>query len=320
MIYGYSFFSPFLSKIFCMYELDTMKNNKTVTSLQTLPHSIEAEQSLLGALMLDNNGWDVIGDKLRIDDFYHQTHKQIFKCISVLASEVKPFDPLTVSEEFKRNNVLKEIDIDNYLAKLAENIPSVTNIQAYTDIVYEKAILRRLFSLSQIIGQSAYYPEGRKYTDILEEAERSIFKLTEQKNYDNGPIAIKPLLKSTLNRIDELFNSKELLTGISSGFQDLDEITSGLQPSDMIVVAARPSMGKTILGMNFVENAIMSNPKKAVVVFSLEMPSQHILMRTLSSLGKINQTRIRTGKLQDSDWPKLASAVKTFREKKSIYR
>lgn len=287
-----------------------------LASLQTPPHSIEAEQSMLGALMLDNNGWDTIGDKISASDFYHQAHQKIFGCIAELASELKPFDPLTVAEDLERNHLLEECGGDNYLAELVENIPSIANLSAYADIVYERAVLRRLIGATQTITQSAYRPEGRTYRDILEEAERAIFQLSEHQGTEGGPIAIKPLLKSALNRIDELFNSKEAITGVSTGFKDLDEMTSGLQPADMVVVAARPSMGKTVMGMNLVEAAMLSNPDKPVVVFSLEMPAEHILMRTLASLGKINQTRVRTGKLEDDDWPKLASAVKRLKEKK----
>ncbi len=299
-----------------MYESSLTVPDSTMVNLQTPPHSIEAEQSLLGALMLDNNGWDSVGDKLRAEEFYHRSHQKIFECIAMLASEMKPFDPLTVAEELNRNNSLNDIGGDNYLAELAENIPSIANIEAYADIVHERAVLRRLIAISQLIAESAYHPEGNSYNDILEKAERLIFKLTEQQDDEGGPVAIKPLLKTTLNRIDELFNSKESVTGVSSGFNDLDEMTSGLQRADMVVVAARPSMGKTILGMNIVEAAVMDQPDKPVVVFSLEMPAEHILMRTLASLGKINQTRVRTGKLQDDDWPKLASAVKRLKEKK----
>ena len=286
-----------------------------LASLQAPPHSIEAEQSMLGALMLDNHAWDSIGDKILPADFYHRAHQKIFECIALLASELKPFDPLTVSEEMESRELLEECGGNDYLAELVENIPSVANIEAYADIVYERAVLRRLISVTQTISQSAYRPDGRAYNDILEEAERAIFQLSGHQGTEEGPVPVKPLLKKTLNTIDELFNSKSAITGISTGFQDLNEMTSGLQPADMVVVAARPSMGKTVMGMNLVEGALEASDKP-VVVFSLEMPAEHILMRTLSSLGKINQTRLRTGKLEDGDWPKLASAVKRLKDKK----
>ena len=286
-----------------------------LASLQAPPHSIEAEQSMLGALMLDNNAWDSIGDKILPVDFYHRAHQKIFECIALLASELKPFDPLTVSEEMESRELLEECGGNDYLAELVENIPSVANVNAYADIVYERAVLRRLIGVTQTISQSAYRPDGRTYNDILEEAERAIFQLSGHQGAEDGPVPVKPLLKKTLNTIDELFNSKSAITGISTGFQDLNEMTSGLQPADMVVVAARPSMGKTVMGMNLVEGALEASDKP-VVVFSLEMPAEHILMRTLSSLGKINQTRLRTGKLEDGDWPKLASAVKRLKDKK----
>jgi len=290
--------------------------NDALSALQTPPRSIEAEQSMLGALMQDNNGWDIISDKVTVNDFYHPAHQVIFKCIAELAAEMKPFDALTVTEKLEKNNQLEACGGDEYLAELAENIPNIANLEAYADIVYERSILRRLISISHTIAQSAYRPEGKNYSDILEEAERAIFQIAETQNQEGGPISVKPLLKKTLNRIDELFNSSSAITGVGTGFTDLDEMTSGLQPADMIVVAARPSMGKTVMGMNFVEGALFNQSDKPVVVFSLEMPAEHILMRMLASLGKINQTRIRTGKLEDDDWPKLASAVKRLKDKK----
>ncbi|MCY4329550.1 MAG: replicative DNA helicase [Endozoicomonadaceae bacterium] len=287
-----------------------------LATLKTVPHSIEAEQVMLGSLMVDNQLWDVVADKLSSEDFYHQAHQKIFVCIASLAQDTQPFDPVTVSEALKNNQLLEACGGDDYLAQLVESIPSLSNAEAYASIVYERAVLRRLIKASQNIIQLAINPEGKSCNDIVESAERTIFQLTEQRNSDSGPVAIKPLLKSTLNRIDELFNSSNAITGLSSGFKDLDEMTSGLQPADMVVVAARPSMGKTVMGMNLVESAMLNSADKPVVVFSLEMPAEQILMRTLASMGKINQTRVRTGRLEDDDWPKLASAVKRLKEKK----
>lgn len=287
-----------------------------LTALKTFPHSLEAEQAMLGSLMLDNNAWDMVADKLSTADFHHHAHQKIFECITSLALDLKPFDPVTVSETLKRNQLLESCGGDDYLAQLVESIPALTNIEAYANIVYERSILRRLINASQSIIQMAVQPEGKSCNEVVEAAERAIFQITEQKEAESGPIAVKPLLKSTLNRIDELFNSKSTITGVTTGFKDLDEMTFGLQPADMVVVAARPSMGKTVMGMNLVESAIAASPEKPVVVFSLEMPAEQIMMRTLASMGKINQTRVRTGRLEDDDWPKLASAVKRLKEKK----
>ncbi|MBE8215484.1 MAG: replicative DNA helicase [Endozoicomonadaceae bacterium] len=280
-----------------------------------LPHSIEAEQSILGSLMLDNNGWDSICDLIRADDFYHRENRNIFECIANLAKQLKPFDALTVSEELKLQKIFEACGGGEYLVALTENIPSISHLPAYVNIVKERANLRRLIHSAQKISQMALLPEGLSYDEIIEEAEKQIFHISQNQATDDALKPIKTLLKATLNRIDQLFNSNSHLTGMSTGFDDLDEMTAGLQAGDMIVVAARPSMGKTVFGMNLVESAMLTQEKKPVLVFSLEMPAEQLLMRSLASLGKINQTRIRTGKLEDDDWPKLASVVKRLMDK-----
>ena len=280
------------------------------------PHSIEAEQSVLGALMLDNNAWELLENRIEINDFYHPAHQKIFSCIASLAANMKPVDALTVSEAMKLNNYLESCGGSEYLAELAENMPNVANIKAYADIVYERSMLRSVIQIAKTMTRSSYQPEGLKHSEIVETAERDIFQMVNRNLQNGGPVAVKVVLKKTLERIEDLFSSQNALTGVSTGFHDLDTITSGLQASEMVIVAARPSMGKTVLGMNLVEGALMRQPDKVVVVFSLEMPAEHILLRTLASLGKINQTRLRTGQLEENDWPKLALAVKQLKEKK----
>ena len=293
-----------------------MQDLSTELSFKQLPHSIEAEQSILGALMLDNNGWDAICDLIQADDFYHRENRNIFECISKLASQLKPFDALTVSEELKLKKIFEDCGGGEYLVALTENIPSLSHLSAYVDIVKERSKLRQLIKAAQQISDIASDSEGMPYADIIEEAEKQVFNIAQNNEVNDTLKPIKPLLKETLNRIDQLFNSNSHLTGLTTGFEDLDNMTSGLQAGDMVIVAARPSMGKTVFGMNLVENAIMANSDKPVLVFSLEMPAEQLLMRTLSSLGKINQTRVRTGKLEDEDWPKLASVVKRLMDKK----
>ena len=289
--------------------------DEALTSLKTPPHSIEAEQSVLGGLMLDNESWDRVGDKVTSDDFYNPAHRKLFECIQVLAQDSNPFDPITVAEELDRKGELDESGGMAYLTELVESIPSVANLRAYAEIVYERAVLRRLISASQRIADAAYTPEGLKADDIVELAEREVFNIAESRVKEGGPIGARELLKKAVEKIDELFKTTGSITGITSGFKDLDEMTSGFQSSDMVVVAARPSMGKTTFAMNLIENALMATDE-CVVVFSLEMPAEQLMMRSLSSLGRIDQGKVRTGKLEDEDWPKLSNAVKSLKEKK----
>ncbi len=289
--------------------------DEAMASLKTPPHSIEAEQSVLGGLMLDNDAWDHVAEKIGAVDFYNPAHRKIFECIEELAKQSNPFDPVTLAGELERRSLLSDCGGIPYLTELVESIPSVANIRAYAGIVYERAVLRRLISASQEIADNAYNPEGRNSDDLLEMAERAIFQIAEDRAKEGGPIDMRELLKKAIDKIDELFNTGDAITGITTGFTDLDEMTSGLQPSDMIVVAARPSMGKTTFAMNLVENALMATDK-AVVVFSLEMPAEQLMMRSLSSLGRINQGKVRTGKLEEDDWPRLSSAVERLKDKK----
>lgn len=289
--------------------------DEAMTRLKTPPHNIEAEQSVLGGLMLDNDAWDYIAENIGAVDFYHPAHKEIFECIEELAKQSNPFDPVTLAGELEHRSLLSSCGGIPYLTELVESIPSVANIRAYTDIVHERSVLRRLISAAQKIADNAYSPEGRNSDDLLEMAERAIFQIAEDRAKEGGPIDMRELLKKTIDKIDELFNTGSTLTGITTGFNDLDEMTSGLQPSDMVVVAARPSMGKTAFAMNLVENSLMTTDK-SIVVFSLEMPAEQLMMRCLSSLGRIHQSKIRTGKLEEDDWPRLSSAVERLKDKK----
>lgn len=287
----------------------------TLKKLNLPPHSIEAEQSILGSLMLDNSKWDVVGDMVQDIDFYRQNHRLIYKYISRLANEGKPIDVVTVSEELERIGELENIGGMSYLGDLVGKTPSATNVRAYAEIVHDRAILRRLIAVSGEISDSAFNTKGRNSSDLLDEAERKVFQIAEQRtSQDGGPVGINPILTKTLERIDTLFNSDSHLTGITTGFKDLDEMTAGLQPADLIIVAARPSMGKTAFAMNLVESALIDG-NKPVLVFSMEMPADSIIMRVLSSLGQINQTRIRTGKLEEDDWPRLTSAVNMLKDR-----
>jgi replicative DNA helicase len=284
-------------------------------ALKVPPHSIEAEQAVLGGLMLDNNAWERVLDQVSDNDFYRHDHRLIFRAIFRLVERNQPFDVVTLSEQLDKEGQLAQAGGLVYLAELARNTPSVANIKAYAQIVRERATLRQLISISNEIADSAYAPEGRSGAEILDDAERKIFEIAEARPKTGGPVGINDILVKTIDRIDTLFNTNEGLTGISTGFTDLDEKTSGLQPADLIIVAGRPSMGKTTFAMNLVENAVLRTDK-VVLVYSLEMPSDSIVMRMLSSLGRIDQTKVRTGKLDDEDWPRLTSAVNLLNERK----
>lgn len=285
------------------------------TSLKTPPHSIEAEQSILGGLLLDNSKWDVVGDKVLDEDFYRHDHKLIYRAISRLANAGEPADVVTVAEELERIGELENAGGMAYLGELVQKTPSATNVRAYADIVHERAVLRRLISVSGEIADNAFNPKGRTTSELVDEAERKVFQISESKSgQEGGPQSVNPVLTKTLERIDELFNTSDSITGVTTGFKDLDEMTSGLQPSDLVIVAARPSMGKTAFAMNLVEAALIK-AEKPVLVFSMEMPADSILMRMISSLGQINQTRVRSGKLEEDDWPRLTSAVSMLKDR-----
>lgn len=283
--------------------------------LKVPPHSIEAEQSILGGLMLDNSKWDVVGDRVIEDDFYRQNHRLIFRVIAKLASDGSALDVVTVAEELERLSELENAGGMAYLGLLVEKTPSAANVRAYAEIVHERAVLRRLITVSGEISDSAFNPKGRTTSDLLDEAERKVFQIAESRSgQEGGPQSVNPVLTKTLERIDLLFNSTEAITGVTTGFTDLDNMTSGLQPSDLVIVAARPSMGKTAFAMNLVESVLIK-ANKPVLVFSMEMPADSILMRMISSLGMINQTRVRSGKLEEDDWPRLTSAVSMLKDR-----
>jgi len=282
--------------------------------LKTPPHSVEAEQSVLGGLLLDNSKWDIVSEMLIENDFYRHNHRLIFRGIARLAEDAHPLDVITVAEELEKLGELSNAGGQHYLGQLAENTPSASNIHAYADIVRERAILRKLITVSGNISEGAFNPQGRTSAELLDAAERGVFQISEERTKEGGPQSVNPILTRTVERIDQLFRSKNPITGVTTGFRDLDDRTSGMQPSDLIIVAARPSMGKTAFAMNLVENALMMSDKP-VLVFSMEMPADAIIMRMLSSMGRINQTRIRTGQLQEDDWPRLTSAVSLLKDK-----
>ncbi|OGT36405.1 MAG: replicative DNA helicase [Gammaproteobacteria bacterium RIFCSPHIGHO2_12_FULL_37_14] len=283
--------------------------NRPVTSFpaKVPPHSLEAEQSVLGGLMLDNRAWDQVVDCLQENDFYRHEHRLIYRIMMRLVGQNKPLDVLTVSEALRELHELDQVGGEVYLFELANNTPSAANIVAYADIVRERSIQRQLIAVGSDIAENAFHPQGRSITELLDTAERSVFSISDQGSR-SGPVNIKDFLAKTMDKIDTLFHSNNPITGIPTGYQDLDAMTSGLQSADLVIIAGRPSMGKTILAMNIAEHVVIKS-RLPVLIFSMEMPGEAIVMRLLSSLCRIDQLRIRTGKLADEDWPRISSTV-----------
>ncbi len=258
--------------------------------------------------MLDDNAWDSIASILSAEDFYRGDHRTIFRCMHQLVEQNNPLDIITISESLDDVNELENVGGLSYISDLADGTPTASNVRAYADIVQERATVRKLIAAAHDIADSGFNPQGRDSATLIDQAESRVFKIGDERPNRGGPQSIRPLLTKAVERIDELFQSKGALTGVSTGFRDIDNITSGLQASDLIIVAGRPSMGKTSLMMNRAESAVISE-SKPVLVFSLEMPADSLILRMLSSLGRIDQSKIRSGQLADDDWPRLTSAV-----------
>ncbi|MEP5764708.1 MAG: replicative DNA helicase [Halieaceae bacterium] len=281
--------------------------------IKMLPHSIEAERAVLGGLLLSDDAWDSVAEVVTPGDFYRPDHRLVFKQMAKLADGSEPIDPVTVAEALNASGELDAAGGFAYLAELAQDTPSASNIRAYATVVSERSALRHLIQAAQDIADSGYQPEGRSSDELIDEAERKIMQITEQGPKAGGPIDVNPLLSKAVERIDELYNSGGDITGLSTGYAELDGMTSGLQRSDLVIVAGRPSMGKTSFAMNLVEHAVL-NQEKPILVFSMEMPADQLIVRMLSSIGRINQTRIRNGKLEQEDWPKLSAAVAKMKD------
>ncbi len=265
--------------------------------------------------MLDPEAWDKISDKISTDDFYRLEHRTLFNAMLELARRDVPFDVVTLSDALKARQQLDAVGGEVYLFELSRNTPSAANIAAYAAIVRERSVLRQLIQIGTQITESGFKPEGREVAEILDDVEQRIFAVAEQGARPGGPVSIGDLFGQTIDRIHELTESGGELIGLSTGFKDLDRKTLGLQPSDLIIVAGRPSMGKTMFAMNIAESAAIEGDKP-VLIFSMEMPGVALATRMLSSLGRIDQQRIRTGKLDDSDWVKISSTLSILADKK----
>ena len=279
-----------------------------------LPHSVEAEQSVLGGLLLDASGFDAVAEVLSDSDFYKAGHRKIFRMMSRLIERDQPIDVITVAEGLSNHEELDEIGGLGYLTELAANISGSENVVAYARIVRERATLRQLIAAATEISRASYNPAGLGSDDLLQLAEKRVLEIAEDRPKEGGFESVNALLKETVEKIDKLFRADSNITGLPTGLTDLDEKTSGWQPGELIILAARPSMGKTALALNFVEAAIQSAAKPALV-FSMEMPANSLVMRMLSSLGRIDQGHIRNGKLTQEDWPKLEVAARKLKDK-----
>lgn len=283
--------------------------------LKLPPYSLEAEQSVLGGLIIDNAAMDGVSELLVEGDFYLGQHRCVFRLMQDLTKRNSPFDPLILSAELKARDELDQAGGDTYLLELARNTPSTSNVLAYAQLVRERSVRRKLIQSARRIADAAYNPEGRTSDELLNEAEKEVFAIAEERPQLGGPRQINDVAAELVNRLEALDLSKGGLTGLSTGFTELDKMTSGLQPSDLVIVAGRPSMGKTTFAMNLVENAVMHSASPALV-FSMEMPAEQLLMRMLSSLGRIDQTKVRTGQLATEDWDRIASTLSILKEKK----
>ena len=287
-----------------------------VAALKLPPHSIEAEQSLIGGLLIDNHAWDRIGDVVRETDFYRDDHRRIFRHIGKLIQLGRPADVVTVYESIEASNEVDQTGGLGYLGEIANATPSAANIRRYAEIVRERAILRQLVTVGDEIAGNALNPAGRDVKTLLDDAEQRIFQIAEAGNRsNNGFVPIQPLLGEVVERMEALLarDSQSDITGVATGFADLDRMTSGLQPGDMIVVAGRPSMGKTAFALNIAEHVVVEL-RLPVAIFSLEMSGPQLATRFLSSVGRIDQTKLRTGRLTDDEWDRMTVALGKLHE------
>src|ERR1700692_3242059 len=287
----------------------TLSASGSAEGLRLPPHSVEAEQSVLGGLMLDSAAWDQVADRVVAEDFYRNDHRLIFEAVAGLIERNQPCDAVTLSGHLESQGVLDQVGGLAYLGSLARDTPTAANIRAYADIVRERSVLRQLITAGNEIVTSALEPEGREAREIVDYAERAVFEIAERGWRGKvGFRTVKSILPDVVNKIDEMYHSDGKLTGISTGFTKLDEMTSGLNAGDLIIVAGRPSMGKTTLAVNIAENAALGSGKSAAI-FSMEMSAESLTLRMISSLGRINQSHLRSGRLSEDDWPRIDSAM-----------
>jgi replicative DNA helicase len=287
-----------------------------IARLRVPPHSVEAEQSVLGGLLLDNDAFDRVADLLREDDFYRYDHRLIWQHIARLIERSQPADVVTVYESLQSAGKSDEVGGLAYLNSLSQDTPSAANIRRYAEIVRDRAVLRRLISTADEIATDALNPQGRDTRQLLDEAESKVFQISEEGSRGGAGFQnLQDLLSRVVERVDELYNrnSPTDVTGVPTGFADLDRMTSGLQPGDLVVVAGRPSMGKTAFSLNIGEHAAVDQGLP-VAVFSMEMGATQLALRMVCSVGRLDQSRMRVGRLVDDDWPRLTHAIQKMRD------
>ncbi len=287
--------------------------DQQVAQLRVPPHSIEAESSVLGGLLLDNGAWDRVGDLLIDRDFYRHEHQLVYAAIGALVNASKPADVITVFEHLQNQGHAEAVGGLGYLNSLAQYVPSASNIRRYAEIVRERSILRKLVSASDEIATAAFNPKGKQVDKILDEAEQKIFNIGEEgSRMKQGFQSMDTLVVELLDRVQEMADNPNDITGVPTGFIDLDKMTSGLQPGDLVVLAARPSMGKTAFAINIAEHVAL-NEGLPVAVFSMEMGAAQLAVRVVGSIGRVDQGHLRTGKLSDEEWPRLTEAIERLR-------
>lgn len=284
-------------------KIDVFQNSKIP------PQNLEAEQAILASVLMDNHALNLCMEFITPDDFYKEAHKLIFNAMMELNEKNEPTDLVTVNAYLESNGNLEKVGGSSYLAHIVDSTPTAANVASYAKFVREKALLRQLISIGTNIVTECHSKE-QEMTDVLEYAESSIFALSAKKD-SKGFTPVKDLVKSSYKMIEDLFESKSDITGLATGFSDLDKMTAGLQKGDLIIIAGRPSMGKTAFSVNMVENAAKNSNAK-VAVFSLEMSKESLVMRMLTSQARIDSMRVRTGDLIESDWPKLLQAADTL--------
>ena len=287
--------------------------DREVAQLRIPPHSLEAESSVLGGLLLDNSAWDRVGDLLNDSDFYRYEHRLVYAAVGALINGSRPADVITVFEHLQSLGKADEVGGLAYLNSLAQYVPSASNIRRYGEIVRERAILRKLVSASDEISTTAFNPKGKPVAQILDEAEQKIFNIGEEgSRMKQGFQSMDSLVVDLLDRVQEMADNPNDITGVPTGFHDLDKMTSGLQPGDLVVLAARPSMGKTAFAINIAEHVAL-NEGLPVAVFSMEMGAAQLAVRVVGSIGRVDQGHLRTGKLTDEEWPRLTEAIERLR-------
>jgi len=290
-----------------------MNPDHDTATLRIPPHSIEAESSVLGGLLLENQAWDRVGDLLTGQDFYRYEHRLIFDAVARLVNANKPADVITVFEDLQSLAKAEECGGLQYLNALAQFVPSASNIRRYAEIVRERAILRRLVSTADEISTAAFNTQGRAVAEILDDAEQKIFRIGEDgARMKQGFQPMEALVVQLLDNVQARSENPHDVTGLPTGFVDLDRMTSGLQAGDLIILAARPSMGKSSLAINIAEHVAL-HEGLPVAVFSMEMGASQLAVRIVGSIGRIDQNHLRTGRLTDDEWPRLTEAIEKLR-------